>query len=49
MEVELEKELIEKAKNDMQAFGLLYDEYYDKIYYYVLLRTARIDVSQDVT
>ena len=49
MEVELEKELIEKAKNDMQAFGLLYDEYYDKIYYYVLLRTAKIDVAQDVT
>ncbi|UCE97427.1 MAG: sigma-70 family RNA polymerase sigma factor [Dehalococcoidia bacterium] len=49
MELEQEKALIEKSKKDLQAFGLLYDEYYDKIYYYSLLRTARIDVSQDVT
>ncbi|UCG54796.1 MAG: RNA polymerase sigma factor [Dehalococcoidia bacterium] len=49
MEFKQEKELIEKSKKDIKAFGLLYDEHYDKIYHYSLLRTARIDVAQDVT
>ncbi len=49
MDLEQEKELVEKAKNDTQVFGELYDQYYPKIFGYVLRRTASIDVAQDVT
>jgi RNA polymerase sigma-70 factor (ECF subfamily) len=49
MNIEQEKELIEKAQIDIQAFGLLYDEYYPKIFGYILVRTAKIDTAQDIT
>jgi RNA polymerase sigma-70 factor (ECF subfamily) len=49
MDLEREKELIHKAKNDAQAFGELYDEYYSQIFGYVLRRTTSIDAAQDVT
>ena len=49
MDLELEKELVERAKNDAQAFGALYDEYYGKIFGYALRRTASIASAQDVT
>ncbi len=49
MDLEREKELIDKVKNDSQAFGKLYDEYYSQIFGYVLRRTASIDVAQDIT
>ena len=45
MEVELEQKLVEKAKQDIGAFGELYDEYYGRIFGYVLLRTARLEVA----
>jgi len=43
------KELVERAKNDTEAFGELYDQYYPKILGYVLRRTANIEIAQDVT
>ncbi len=49
MDLEREKELVCRAKNDTQAFGELYDEYYNRIFGYVLRRTASIDVAQDIT
>jgi len=49
MDLEQEKELVCRAKNDTQAFGELYDEYYSRIFGYVLRRTASIDVAQDIT
>jgi RNA polymerase sigma-70 factor (ECF subfamily) len=49
MGLDQEKALVERAKNDARAFGELYDEYYPKIFGYVLKRTANIDVAQDVT
>jgi len=49
MNLEQEKLLVEKAKNDPEAFGELYDEYYPKIFGYILKRTANIEVAQDVT
>ena len=49
MDLEQEKELVERAKNDTEAFGELYDEYYSKIFGYVLRRTASIEIAQDVT
>jgi RNA polymerase sigma-70 factor (ECF subfamily) len=44
-----EKELIRRAKNDIQAFGRLYDKYYSQIFGYVLRRTANICIAQDLT
>jgi len=49
MNLEQEKLLVERAKNDPEAFGELYDEYYPKIFGYILKRTANIEVAQDVT
>ena len=41
--------LVERAKNDKQAFAELYDRYYSQIFGYVLRRTADIEIAQDVT
>ena len=49
MDLEQERELIERAKNDTEAFGELYDRYYSQIFGYVLRRTANIEIAQDVT
>jgi RNA polymerase sigma-70 factor (ECF subfamily) len=43
-----EKNLVEKAKKDPAAFERLYDEYYSKIFGYVLRRTGDPDASRDV-
>ncbi len=44
-----EKILVEKAKNNKEAFADLYDKYYSQIFGYALRRTANIEVAQDVT
>ncbi|MCL0082398.1 RNA polymerase sigma factor [Dehalococcoidia bacterium] len=49
MDLEQEKELVERARNDAEAFGELYDQYYPKIFGYVLRRTASIESAQDIT
>ena len=49
MNVEQERELLERAKNNAEAFVELYDQYYSQIFGYVLKRTASIEVAQDVT
>jgi len=49
MNLEQEKVLVDRAKSDPKAFGGLYDEYYPKIFGYVLKRTASIEIAQDVT
>ena len=49
MNVDQERELVERAKNNAEAFVELYDRYYSQIFGYVLKRTANIDVAQDVT
>ena len=49
MDLEQEKELVERAKSDSEAFGELYDQYYSKIFGYVLRRTANIQIAEDVT
>jgi len=49
MSLEQEKDLVERAKSDAEAFGELYDQYYSQIFGYVLKRTASIEVAQDVT
>lgn len=49
MDLEQEKELVEKAQNDISAFGVIFDEYYQKILGYVLKRTADIETARDIT
>ncbi|HBR10595.1 TPA: hypothetical protein DD712_05045 [Candidatus Acetothermia bacterium] len=49
MDLKQEKELVERARNDTEAFGELYDRYYPKIFGYVLRRTAGIEIAQDIT
>jgi len=49
MNLEEEKYLIERAKKDPEIFGKLYDEYYPRIFGYILKRTANLEVAQDIT
>jgi len=49
MDLEREKILVEKAKNSREAFGELYDMYYDQIFGYALRHSADIEIAKDVT
>ncbi len=49
MDLDQEKILVERAKNDKEAFAELYDKYCSQILGYVIKRTANIEVAQDVT
>jgi RNA polymerase sigma-70 factor (ECF subfamily) len=44
-----EAALVEKAKTDPDAFGLLYERYVDKIYNYVYYRTGNHHDAEDLT
>ncbi len=48
MEISKEKELIKRAKKDPEAFGEIFEEYYEPIFGYVLKRTGNVHVSQDI-
>ncbi len=41
--------LVEQAKTDPEAFGLLYEQYVDKIYNYVYYRTGNHHDAEDLT
>ncbi len=43
-----EKELIWRAKRNPEAFGVIFDMYYDPIFAYVLKRTGNVHASQDI-
>jgi RNA polymerase sigma-70 factor (ECF subfamily) len=44
-----EAALVERAKSDPDAFGLLYEEYVEKIYNYVYYRTGNRHDAEDLT
>jgi RNA polymerase sigma-70 factor (ECF subfamily) len=44
-----EEDLVEQAKTDPEAFGLLYERYVDKIYNYVYYRTGNHHDAEDLT
>lgn len=46
---ESEAELIERAKYDANAFGLLYERYVDRIYQYIYYRTGVHHEAEDLT
>jgi len=49
VERESERALIERAKKDPAAFGILYERYVDKIYNYVYYRTGSRHDAEDLT
>jgi RNA polymerase sigma-70 factor (ECF subfamily) len=49
MNLEQEKDLIERAKYSQEAFGELYEMYYNCIFNYALRRCANIEIAKDVT
>ena len=49
MDLEQEKHLIERSKDEPEAFGELYDKYYSRILGYVIKRTASVELAQDIT
>lgn len=49
MNLEQEKDLVERAKYSSGAFGELYDTYYDRIFGYALRRSADIESAKDIT
>jgi RNA polymerase sigma-70 factor (ECF subfamily) len=48
MDLNEEKELIEKAKKNPEAFCELYEKYYSRIFGYILKRVANLEIAQDV-
>lgn len=44
-----EAALVEQAKTDAEAFGLLYERYVDKIYSYIYYRTGNHHDAEDLT
>jgi RNA polymerase sigma-70 factor (ECF subfamily) len=49
MDLEQEKDLVERSRKDSQAFGELYEHYYSPIFAYILRRTASLETSQDIS
>ena len=49
VDLEQEKQLVEKAKESLQAFDSLYEHYLPKIYAYVLNRVANKEAAEDIT
>ncbi len=47
--LEQERDLVERAKYSREAFGELYDAHYGQIYGYALRRTADAEAARDVT
>lgn len=44
-----EKAIVERAKTDPEAFGLLYETYVDKIYNYIYFHTGNYQDAEDLT
>lgn len=49
MDIAKEKQIIEKAKSDPEAFGRLFDKFYRPIFNYTLRRTSDIEAAKDIT
>ena len=49
MDLSEEEELVKRAQKAPDAFAKLYDQYYPKIFGYVLRRSANLEAAQDIT
>lgn len=47
-ELHEEQQLVELSKTDINAFGRLFELYYDKIFNYSLQRTGNVEVARDI-
>jgi len=48
MSLDEDRELIKRAKKDIQAFSKLYEKYYSRIFGYILKRVANLEAAQDI-
>ena len=44
-----ERELVEQARSDVEAFATIYRRYVDKVYRFVLRRTGDVGLAEDIT
>jgi RNA polymerase sigma-70 factor, ECF subfamily len=49
MDLNEERELVRQAQKAPDAFARLYDQYYPKIFGYVLRRSANLEAAEDIT
>jgi RNA polymerase sigma-70 factor (ECF subfamily) len=49
MDKDLEKQLVEEARKNPEAFGRLFEEYYPKILKYTIYRTGNAEAARDIT
>jgi RNA polymerase sigma-70 factor (ECF subfamily) len=49
MDLNEEKELVRQAQRNPDAFARLYDQYYPRIFGYILRRSANLEAAQDIT
>ncbi|MCH8286471.1 sigma-70 family RNA polymerase sigma factor [candidate division KSB1 bacterium] len=47
-DLDQEKKLVKNAQKDPEAFGIIFDKYYDRIFGYVLRRVANPDIAKDI-
>lgn len=47
-EIREELAIIEQSKKDAQAFGKLYEKYFDRIFYYLLRQTGDEEIAADL-
>ncbi len=47
-EIRVENEIVERSKRDSQAFGALYEKYFDRIFHFLLRQTDDEDTAGDL-
>lgn len=47
-EIRAEYDIIERSKRDPNAFGQLYEKYFDRIYYFILRQTGDEEIAGDL-
>ena len=47
-ELAQEKKLVKNAQKDPEAFGIIFDKYYDRIFGYILRRVANPNIAKDI-
>lgn len=48
MDISDEKELISRAQKDPEAFGVIFDRYYNPLFGYILRRVGSVHIAQDI-
>lgn len=48
MQLDEERRIIEQARTDPEAFGIIFDEYYSKILAYAIRRTGHVPVAEEI-